>query len=145
MYADLRDDLVRKAIVHQLLDRQVTDVLGQASRTLADHQPPSSQAARQLPQRIGPSAALAEQKLELERFLYDRVYRHPRLEAVRGQAQERLKRMFAGFIARPELMPPRYQARAAAVGLPRAVGDYLAGMTDRFCDQQFQDHFAADW
>ena len=143
-YADLRDDLVRKAIVHQLLDRQVTDVLQQASQTLAAQQPASSQAARRLPLRIGPSAALAEQKLQLERFLYDRVYRHPRLETVRGQAQARLKRMFTGFVARPELMPPRYQARMAAGGLPRAVGDYLAGMTDRFCDQQFQQHFAAD-
>jgi dGTPase len=142
-YADLRDDLVRKAVVHQLLDRQVTDVLHQASRALADHQPASSRAARRSPLRIGPAAALAEQKRELERFLYDRVYRHPRLVAVRRQAQERLKRMFAGFVARPDLMPPRYQGRAAAVGLPRAVGDYLAGMTDRFCDQQFQQHFAA--
>jgi dGTPase len=40
-------------------------------------------------------------------------------------------------------LPPRYQERAAAVGLPRAVGDYLAGMTDRFCDQQFTQHFSA--
>jgi dGTPase len=142
-HSDLGDDLVRKAVVHQLLDRQVTDVLERAGGAIRDQQPASSQAARRLPLRIGPSSALAEQKRELERFLHERVYRHPRLEAVRRQAQERLKRMFAGYLARPDLMPVRYRERAAAVGLSRAAGDYLAGMTDRFCDQQYQQHFAA--
>ena len=141
-HADLRDDLLRKAVVHQLIDRQVTDVLDHAGGRLADEAPPSAQAARRLPLVIGPSPAMAGLKRELERFLYDRVYRHPRLAAVRTQAQERLARMFDGYLARRELLPPRYQARAAAVGLPRAVGDYLAGMTDRFCVQQYQEHFA---
>ena len=143
-HADLREDLLRKAVVHQLIDRQVTDVLDHAGRRLAAEEPPSAQAARRLPLMIGPSPAMAELKRELERFLYDRVYRHPRLAAVRTQAQERLKRMFDGYLARRELLPPRYQARAAAVGLPRAVGDYLAGMTDRFCEQQYRQHFAGE-
>jgi dGTPase len=140
-YADLRDDLLRKAVVHQLIDRQVTDVLNHASRRLAAEAPPSAVAARRLSLVVGPSPEMAQLKRELERFLYERVYRHPRLAAVRTQAQERLKRMFEGYLARPELLPPRYQQRAAAVGLPRAIGDYLAGMTDRFCDQQFRQHF----
>ena len=85
---------------------------------------------------------MAEHKRELERFLYDRVYRHPRLVSVRLSAQERLKGMFAGYVGRPELLPPRYRQRSEQVGLPRAVGDYLAGMTDRFCDQLYREHFA---
>ena len=142
-YVNLRDDLLRKAVVHQLIDRQVTDVLGHASQALAHGQPASAESARRLPLSIGPSPEMAGHKRELERFLYDRVYRHPRLVAVRDQAQERLRRMFAGYLRQPELLPPRYGRRAAEVGLPRAIGDYLAGMTDRFCDQQFQHQFAA--
>jgi len=141
-YADLRDDPLRKAVVHQLIDRQVGDVLDHASQALASAGPVTSEAVRRLPLRIGPSDELAAQKIELERFLYDHVYRHPKLIAVRTQAQERLKAMFSGFVARPELLPPRYQQRASVVGLPRAIGDYLAGMTDRYCDQQYEAHFA---
>jgi dGTPase len=62
---------------------------------------------------------------------------------VRAQAQERLKAMHAGYLDRPELLPPRFALRAGVVGLPRAIGDYLAGMTDRYCDQQFELHFAS--
>jgi dGTPase len=85
---------------------------------------------------------MAEHKRELERYLYDWVYRHPRLVSVRLSAQERLKGMFAGYVARPDLLPPRYRQRADQVGLLRAVGDYLAGMTDRFCDQLYREYFA---
>jgi dGTPase len=141
-YANLRDDQLRKAVVHQLIDRQVTDVLQSACVALAQHAPVSADAVRHLAPIARPSAEMASLKRELEQFLYDRVYRHERLVAVRTQAQERLKLMFAGYLERPELLPPRYRERANAVGLARAVGDYLAGMTDRFCDQQFSEHFA---
>jgi dGTPase len=141
-YADLADDPLRKAVVHQLIDRQVGDVLEHAGQALASAGPVTSEAGRRLPLRIGPSTELAAQKRELERFLYDRVYRHPKLVAVRTQAQDRLKVMFFGFLARPELLPSHFQQRASVVGLPRAIGDYLAGMTDRYCDQQYEAHFA---
>jgi dGTPase len=141
-YANLADDPLRKAVVHQLIDRQVGDVLSHANQSLAAAGSVTAEEARRLPVRIGPGEELAEQKRELERFLYDSVYRHPHLIAVRAQAQERLKAMYAGYLARPELMPVRFQERAQTVGLPRAVGDYLAGMTDRYCDQQYEAHFA---
>jgi dGTPase len=63
------------------------------------------------------------------------------LIAVRAQANTRLQAMFAGYVARPELMPDRFRRRAQSVGLERAVGDYIAGMTDRYCDQQYRTHF----
>jgi len=141
-YSDLRDDLLRKAVVHQLIDRQVSDVLATSAQVLATAEAMSAQEVRRSAVRIIASRELSEQKRELETFLYDRVYRHPRLIAVRAEAQSRLKEMFELACERPEILPPHFQARAAAVGLPRAVGDYLAGMTDRFCDQQYRKHIA---
>ena len=101
----------------------------------------SAQEVRRSAMRIGSSRELREQKRQLEAFLYERVYRHPRLVAVRSEAQDRLRRMFELFCRRPELLPDHFQTRADVVGFPRAVGDYLAGMTDRFCDQQYQQLF----
>ncbi|HEX5102887.1 MAG TPA: dNTP triphosphohydrolase [Pirellulaceae bacterium] len=141
-YTNLRPDLLRKAVVHQLIDRQVTDLLEATSPLLAQSASLNADEVRRTSLRIAPSRELAEQKRELERFLYDRVYRHPELIAVRSHAQGRLREMFEGFVQKPDLLPPWFQDRANAVGLPRAVGDYLAGMTDRFCDQQYELHFA---
>lgn len=134
--------MLRLSIIHELIDEQVSDVLLHNGPALADSGFTSSLAARQAGFCIRTSSPLAGNKRELETFLYEHVYRHPRLIEVRAHAQQRLRAMFRGYVARPELLPARFQARAATVGVARSTGDYLAGMTDRFCDQQFQQLFA---
>jgi dGTPase len=140
-FADLRDDLLRKAVVHQLIDRQVTNVIETSAAILSTAGDRSAQEVRRSAIRMAVSRELDEQKRELESFLYQRVYRHPRLIAVRSEAQGRLKEMFERYCGQPEQLPPHFQLRVRAVGLQRAVGDYLAGMTDRFCDQQYRQRF----
>jgi len=140
-YTGLSDDLLRKSVVHALIDRQVTGVLEHSAAFLATCGALSAAQVRQLDFRIGPPPELAEQKRELERFLYERVYRHPRLVAVRTQAQQRLRAMYEGYVRRPELLPPHFQKRVPLVGLERTAGEYLAGMTDRFCEGLYQKHF----
>jgi dGTPase len=49
--------------------------------------------------------------------------------------------MFELYAQRTELLPEKFQARAAKVGPRRSAADYLAGMTDRYCDEQYQRHF----
>jgi dGTPase len=137
-FTNLRDDLLRKAVVHQLIDRQVTDVLETSTAVLATARQLNAQEVRRSAIRIAGSRELTEQKRELEKFLYGRVYRHARLVEVRSEAQGRLKAMFQRLCEQPELLPAHFQTRARVVGLPLAVGDYLAGMTDRFCDRQYQ-------
>ena len=129
-YADLRDDLLRKAVVHRLIDRQVSDVLATSADVLETAADMSAQEVRRSAVRIAASRGLTEQKRELEKFLYDRVYRHPRLVAVRAEAQSRLKEMFELLCDRPERLPPHFQTRAKAVR-PAAGRGRLPGRYDR--------------
>jgi len=138
----LRGELLRKAVVHELIDCQVTDLLQTAGRVLAQRRFESADEARRSGYRLAAGRELAEQKAELESFLYQRVYRHPRLVEVRHRAQDRLRAMFLGYCRRPALLPPEFRARAEMVGIGRTVGEYLAGMTDRYCVQQYELHFA---
>jgi dGTPase len=62
--------------------------------------------------------------------------------ALRTRGQQVLREMFAGYLARPELLPASFQSRAAEVGWPRSVGDYIAGMTDRYAEQEHGRLFA---
>lgn len=127
----------RQAVVHELIDRQVTALLRVAGAELAAADYRTADEARRA-FLLGFGSELAEQKRELERFLYERVYRHPRLIAVRKQAQERLRMIFDHYRARPDLLPDKYRRRADVVGVERSIGDYLAGMTDRYCDHQYR-------
>lgn len=141
-FGAIRGDLLRKAVVHELIDRQVTDVLTHAGAALAQRQFSSAGQVRAFGFRLGPSPAMASKKHELESCLYDRVYRHPQLIAVRTRAQQQLRAMFVGYCRRPALLPNKFRDRAELLGIARAVGDYLAGMTDRYCQQQYESHFA---
>jgi dGTPase len=137
-FGNLNSELTRKAVVHELIDVQVSDVLHVAGEFLAQHPFASAEAARHSSFRLQPSAAFHGKKVELERFLYAHVYRHPRLVAMRTRAQHRLKTLFETFTEQENLLPPRFRKRAQTVGIERSVADYLAGMTDRFCEQKYE-------
>lgn len=128
--------MLRKTVVHELIDCQVRDVLQNSLRGLATQEFVTSDQARRSDFRIGPCPSLAEKKAKLEEFLYRRVYRHPEISRVRGQAQHMLRQMFERLLARPKWMPDFFLRHAENVGLKRAVAHYLAGMTDGYCRQQ---------
>jgi dGTPase len=137
-FGELSPELTRKAVVHQLIDVQVSDVLHEAGTYLAEASFPSAEAARNSSHRLGPSTQLLAKKQQLEKFLYANVYRHPRLVAMRTRAQHRLRTLFDALVQQENLLPPRFRRRVPSVGLERSVADYLAGMTDRFCEQKYE-------
>ena len=140
-YSSLNEDMMRKAVVHQLVERQVTDLLATAAKKLLKRDFRSAAEAQSSDFIIGPSDELQEQKRELETFLYERVYRHPQLITVRQQAQSRLREMVDGYLRNPQWFPAKYQPRLQKVGALRMAVEYIAGMTDHFCEQTYNRHF----
>lgn len=141
-YAALAGNELRHAVLHELIDWQVGDLVSSSQARLDTAAFATADAARHTAGVIGVNGELAAQKLELEQFLHQRVYRHPRVLEMRQAAQAELRGMFHGYLARPELLPERFRRRAELAGLPRAVGDYLAGMTDRYARQEYRRLFA---
>lgn len=141
--AGLADIELRRAVLHELIDWQVGDLLARAQRRLADGMIDSPLAARGVDPIVAPAGELAEQKHDLEAFLRLRVYRHPDVLGHRERAQAALAKMFEGYAARPDLLPERFRQRAESAGLRRTVGDYLAGMTDRYAWREFERLFIA--
>ena len=52
-----------------------------------------------------------------------------------------IERMFEAYVAEPRLLPPRYVRRMDRVGTKRVIADYIAGMTDRFCQDEYKRLF----
>jgi len=140
-FAGLQRGELRRALLHELIDWQVGDLLRRASQFLEAAPLDSPQAVREAPLLIVASPELGEMKLELETFLHQRVYRHPQVLKHRVQAQTYLRAMFERFMQQPELLPKAFFNRIELAGLQRTVGDYLAGMTDRFARQEHDKLF----
>ena len=139
-YTSLNQKQLRKAVVHRLIDRQVGDMVDFCARQLKQLDFQSADEARASDFLVEPSPELAEQKGELETFLYQNVYRHPQLITVRQQAQWRVKHMFDQLMKRLDQLPAKYQRRIDSVGQKRAVSEFIAGMTDHYCEEFFRNH-----
>jgi len=140
-YQGLEIGELKRCILHELLDWQVSDLLACALERVETWGIETLEQVRQAQTIIRPNDELFAQKAELEKFLYARVYRHPTVVASRKIAQQQLREMFAGFMAKPELMPKSFQDRIEIYGAARSVCDYLAGMTDRFAQQEYRRMF----
>jgi dGTPase len=136
-FADLAGRELKRAVLHELINWMVGDLLDEARRRLAEQHIDSVAAVRSTGRLVGHAAELAELKAVLEAFLYERVYRHPDVLRLRRSAQANLAEMFETLAAQPQLLPAGFQSRLPSDGVLRTVGDYLAGMTDRFAQQQF--------
>ncbi len=130
--AGLETGELRRAVLHELIDWQVGDLLACATGRLATGEFDSARSVRDAPPIIAATKELAEQKVNLERFLQQRVYRHPHVLEHRDRAQQLLREMFQRLVEAPDLLPAEARRRVDKDGIHRAVGDYLACMTDRF-------------
>jgi dGTPase len=126
------------AVVRALIDWQVTDLLFETQRRLQAERIQSMADVRACPTLlVGPSPEVRGLKEELEAFLHERVYRHHRVMRMAMKGQRLLDQMFTEFCRVPCLLPDRYQKRVEKNGLQRVVCDYLAGMTDRFAQDEY--------
>jgi dGTPase len=77
----------------------------------------------------------------VESFLMENVYLSPLLARTSQTVQEMIAKIFHCYKNKPELLPKRYLNRQPEVPLDRTIGDYIAGMTDRFCLKVYRQMF----
>ncbi|MCS7471124.1 dNTP triphosphohydrolase [Stieleria sp. ICT_E10.1] len=128
----------RQLLVHELIDLQVTDFLSEATERVVEFQGQSVSEVRDAGLRLGHSDPLARERAELESFLFEAVYRHPRLIPVRRAAYHRVQDMFEVLRHDPSRLPLRFRRRCESHPIETVVGEYLAGMTDSFCNAQYK-------
>ena len=80
----------------------------------------------------GFSEAVAAEEKELKRFLYARLYGAKELETVRKEAERVVSDLAAAYRADPGLLPEGWVADEDRTTTLRTIGDFIAGMTDRF-------------
>ena len=139
-YSSLTIEQLRRAIIHQLIEQLVSDLITATQQRIAEHGIETPADAQDCVERIAePSCEVAEQKGELERFLFNHVYRHPRVLDERKVACAALEEMFRHFVAAPQTLPSRYRELLELAGPLRCTCDYLASMTDRFALGTYHD------
>lgn len=133
-HAAVSADELRRGVVHELIDWQVSEILAATRKRIEDLGVDSVEAVQHAPLLVTPREELAEQKLEFERYLFERVYRHPIICQMRNEVLAKTEALFHSLLAEPDRIPWEYRAATAdeaESGLHRAAADYLASQTDR--------------
>jgi dGTPase len=126
-----------------MIDTLVTDLIRTSERNIRDRAPASAEEVRQAPPLIAYSPAAREESIGLKRFLRDHLYRHYRVVRMSMKARRVVSELFQAFISDTRLLPPEFQDRARE-NAPRAIADYVAGMTDRYAILEHRRLFAIE-
>jgi dGTPase len=135
--------------IRRMIDRMVGDLMEETERRIRAEQPDSSDAVRRLKR---PLVAFSDEMLGhfrgLRGFLWERMYRHYRVNRSMAKARRMLRELYDVLVAEPATLPPEWHALTDGAGTPRTrrvVADYIAGMTDRYAlleHQRLFDRFA---
>lgn len=129
--------------IRRMINSQVQDLCQQSSQNISDASPEGIDEVRKAGALIAFSQEMQQQQLELKQFLRNKLYRHYRVNRMSSKAQRIIRDLFAAFHDDPMLMPDEFQMRAK-VEKPRAVADYIAGMTDRYAIREYRRLFTVE-
>lgn len=134
-------------VTRRMITVMIADVVREARTRLAALAPASPDDIRDAGRGIVMlSPAMAEDVCNLKAFLLRRVYRHERVMRVMNDAETIVRDLFARYLAEPSAMPASWAAEAPRLGeraRARLVGDFVAGMTDRFAIAEHRRLFDA--
>jgi dGTPase len=121
--------------IRRMLSQQIYDVIEATRANLERLGPDSADAVRQCPPLVRFSQEMHRQSSELKHFLFTHLYRHARVMQTTVAAQQVVRELFDAYLGDPSAMPADHANRS---DLPRAVADYIAGMTDRFAAREHE-------
>jgi dGTPase len=144
-YPGLENSRLIHESVRRMINLMVDDLIAETRRRLADAKPKSVEDIRAL---SAPVVAFSETMRANDRalkdFLFQRMYRHYKVNRMTSKARRVVHDLFALFLAEPGCLPEQWQPLTDGPGKTAtavAVADYIAGMTDRFALEEHQRLF----
>lgn len=81
---------------------------------------------------------------EMRAFLQEKVYYHSKVISMTHRSRKKVLGLFNAYRDKPELMPVFHTQRATIGSKVQAVGDYVAGMTDRLAELEYRELFRSN-
>lgn len=146
-YPVLDDNRRGAELVRELISCLIGAVVSEAHRRLDLARPTCVDDVRNHGEMlIAFPAGMAQAEAGIKAFLKQRMYRHPRVMRVMGDAEQILFDLFARYQNHPgdlpaEWLPPGGDHSETETVRARRIGNFIAGMTDRFALTEHQRLF----
>lgn len=144
-YPDLDDSRRGAELVRELISYLIGAVVTETQKRLEAAKPQSAHDVRLYPQpMVAFPPAVAKEEAAIKAFLWQRMYRHARVMRVMNEAEGILFDLFARYQASPGDLPAEWiegTERESEGERARRIGNFIAGMTDRFALMEHQRLF----
>ncbi len=87
------------------------------------------------------ASEIADAFEELHDFMFRMVYRNPVAKGQEGKAVKMVQQLYNYFVEHPDSLPREYHTVRERDGIRRAACDYIAGMTDRYAVDVYNELF----
>jgi dGTPase len=122
--------------IRRVIDRMASDLVAETGRRLADSRVATARDIRHLGAPVAAfSETMRSNDKALKAFLFERMYRHYRVNRMASKARRVVQELFQLLLAEPQCLPTEWRLQADGAGqskTARVVADYIAGMTDRY-------------
>jgi len=149
--SDLHGPLERPRLAYEAVRRMITamidDVLAETARRISAHRPETAGDIRALDQPVVAfSEAMAANDREIKSFLDRNMYKHPDVLSRATRAEAVVEDLFEAYCRDPARLPEPWRRDIDGEGagtevIARRIGDFIAGMTDRFAVEQHRRLF----
>ncbi len=129
-------------LIRDQIGLMVNDVLESTKQKLEDIGIQSVQEVREAGRMIsGFSCEMAEKERALKGFMYENLYHHPKQLAAADEGKVMVAGLIEAYRNDPSLMPDDWAATLPAEEPDRIrhIADFLAGMTDRYAKNCYQE------
>ena len=137
-YSNLTKDMENIHTIKYLIDMEVTDLITHTQFMIEEMKIKTTDDVQRCKERlVSFSPEISKKKLELQAFLQQNAYSHYRVVRMSDKAKRFVEELFNAFIENPMQLPPEHQKWIEEAGLYQGVCDYIAGMTDRFAQDEY--------
>ena len=144
--------LERGRLIHEtiraLIGAMVEDLLAETSRRLKAAKPKSADAIRRLDRPVVAfSAGMRANDRALKRFLFQRMYRHRKVNRMNARTRRVVRELFGLYLSEQKRLPEEWRRMTDGKRTEksaRVVADYIAGMTDRYALDAHKRFFLRD-
>ncbi|WP_341790288.1 deoxyguanosinetriphosphate triphosphohydrolase [Rickettsia endosymbiont of Polydrusus tereticollis] len=142
-FKDINSSCLIYEIVRRLMNELITDLLGQTKDNLNKEQIKSVDEIRNLNYQIVDFTDNAKERInEIKQFLFQKVYRNNRITAISRKCHKIVQGLFKVYMDDINLLPFSWKELIKSEDTKlkaRIVADYIAGMTDRFAIQEYNE------
>jgi dGTPase len=139
--------VVERRLIHETVRRMintlVSDITRQTLKNIRRVSPKNPNEVRVAGPLIAFSPKIREEQQQLKQFLRRHLYQHYRVARMSRKAKRIIFELFHAFMEDARLLPPQFQEKAGR-DKPRAISDYIAGMTDRYAIREHRRLFAVE-